>query len=112
MSGFSNVDGTPLDTLDDIRQSIRDILTTPIGTRVMRRNYGSRIFDLIDTPGNETGVLRVIAASADAIARWENRVSMNAADFSIDRDGKAVITIDAATTADAAPVSLSIALGG
>ena len=25
---------------DQIRQSIQDILTTPIGSRIMRRNYG------------------------------------------------------------------------
>ncbi len=38
-------------------QSIRDILTRPIRLRAMRRDYGSRLFDLIDPPV-DGGLLR------------------------------------------------------
>ena len=37
---------------DQIRQSIQDILTTPIGSRIMRRNYGSLLPQLIDARCN------------------------------------------------------------
>jgi len=33
--------GDMLTDLDYIRQSVRDILLTPVGTRVMHRQYGS-----------------------------------------------------------------------
>lgn len=57
-----------------LRQSIRDILTTPIGSRVMRREYGSLIPELIDQPLNDATRQRVMAATVKAIYRWEPRV--------------------------------------
>lgn len=44
--------GHTLNNLAHIQQSIRDILLTPVGTRIMRREYGSLISELIDQPGN------------------------------------------------------------
>ncbi|NBO96416.1 MAG: phage baseplate protein, partial [Betaproteobacteria bacterium] len=41
MLGINAQTGQPLAGIDHLRQSIRDILTTRIGTRVMRRDYGS-----------------------------------------------------------------------
>ena len=38
---------------EHIDQSIGDILSTPIGTRVMRPDYGSRIPRLVDRPINQ-----------------------------------------------------------
>jgi phage baseplate assembly protein W len=43
MIGLNAANGQALSGLDHLRQSIRDILTTRIGTRVMRRDYGSRL---------------------------------------------------------------------
>lgn len=59
-----------------LAQSIGDILTTPLGTRVMRRDYGSLLFDLLDQPIN--GALRMLlnAATAIAIRRWEPRLEL------------------------------------
>lgn len=64
------------DTLAHLRQSITDILTTPIGTRVMRRDYGSRLFSLIDMPMNSLAPIQVYAATAAAIERWEPRLKL------------------------------------
>jgi len=47
MNGIHAVTGRSLAGLGHLNQSIRDILTTPIGSRVMRRQYGSRLFDLM-----------------------------------------------------------------
>jgi phage baseplate assembly protein W len=71
--GMSREDGTKLSEIEHLKQSIIDILTTPIGTRVMRRDYGSEIFDLIDAPLNGSTLLRLFAAAADALGRWEPR---------------------------------------
>ncbi|MCV6588938.1 MAG: hypothetical protein OIF57_07920 [Marinobacterium sp.] len=53
MQGMDSVTGKPLADMAHIRQSITNILTTPIGTRVMRRDYGSVLPDLIDRPTAE-----------------------------------------------------------
>lgn len=57
-----------------IRQCIDVILATPVGARVMRRDFGSRVPQMVDQPANPAGVLRLIAASVDAVERWEPRV--------------------------------------
>lgn len=41
MTGMSRETGKALDEAAHISQSIRDILTTPVGSRLMRRTYGS-----------------------------------------------------------------------
>ena len=50
MLGMNAHTGQALSGLDHLRQSIADILSTPLNTRVMRRDYGSRIPELIDQP--------------------------------------------------------------
>ena len=47
MTGMDRETGKSLSGIEHLRQSIRDILTTPIGSRVMRRDYGSRLFELL-----------------------------------------------------------------
>lgn len=74
MRGIDARTGKPLSGLAHLRQSIRDILTTPLGSRVMRRTYGSRLFDLVDNPLNEQTVIEIFAATAEALIRWEPRI--------------------------------------
>ena len=45
--------GSAISTLEHIGQSISDILTTRLGTRVMRREYGSLLPELVDQPFND-----------------------------------------------------------
>jgi hypothetical protein len=73
MQGIDATNGKSLSGVGHLRQSIVDILTTPIGSRVMRREYGSGLFRLIDAPLNRSGVMDVVAAVADALERWEPR---------------------------------------
>lgn len=73
MNGTDSATGKRLGGIDHVRQSIRDILTTPIGSRVMRRDYGSRLFQLIDAPMNRATLLDIYAATIEAIERWEPR---------------------------------------
>ncbi len=53
-----------------LRQAVRDVLLTPIGSCVMRRDYGSDLFKLIDAPMTPGLVADVVAASAEAIDTW------------------------------------------
>lgn len=78
MSGMHASTGRRLDGLDHLRQSIADILTTPIGSRVMRREYGSLVPELLGLPMNDVTLLRLYSACVMAILRWEPRVSVTA----------------------------------
>ncbi len=104
-TGMSRTTGAPLSDEDHIQQSVSDILSTPLGTRVMRRDYGSLLFDLSDMPMNPAVRLLCIMASAMAIARWEPRITVQkiqwAGDFA---SGNATLTMTgqiATTTATA-----------
>lgn len=80
---ISNIDGSPLTESDHVEQALGDILTTPIGTRVMRRNYGSRLPNLISQPKTELTRLQIISETARAIEEWEPRIDVSkiAVDF-------------------------------
>ena len=77
MIGMDAFTWAALDDMAHLRQSIRDILTTPIGSRVMRREYGSKIYRLIDAPMNRSTLLAIYAATADAIHKWEPRLRLS-----------------------------------
>ncbi|MBU2714485.1 GPW/gp25 family protein, partial [Zooshikella sp. WH53] len=76
MQGINNNTGKSLSGIEHLKQSITDILTTRIGTRVMRRDYGSRLPELIDEPLNGALRLELIAATAEALTRWEPRFKL------------------------------------
>ncbi len=71
--GMNRDTGQALDDLGHLWQSVRDILTTPVGTRVMVRDYGSRLFEFIDAPIDDSLIVEVFAAVAEALDRWEPR---------------------------------------
>jgi len=73
MDGTNAESGKRLGGIAHLRQSIRDILTTPIGSRVMRRDYGSRLPRLVDAPMNQSTLLQLYAATAEALQQWEPR---------------------------------------
>lgn len=77
-----------------ISQSITDILTTPIGSRLMRRGYGSFIPQLIDQPMTAANILRLQAATAQAIMKHEPRTRLRRAVLAFDASGRAVLQIE------------------
>ncbi len=48
--GMNNTSGKAITDIDHLRQSVRDILLTPQGSRIARREYGSLLSALIDQP--------------------------------------------------------------
>lgn len=72
---------------DQLWQSVRDILTTPLASRVMRRDYGSLIPDLLDAPQNAVTRLQLMSAAVIALMRWEPRISLNAVDIRYSASG-------------------------
>ncbi|MBX4336412.1 GPW/gp25 family protein [Bartonella raoultii] len=87
-SGMDRMTGKPLSGIDHLRQSILDILTTRIGTRVMRRDYGSRVAELIDAPANNTLTVALYAAVAEALDKWEPRFKLQKIDYKMLEAGK------------------------
>lgn len=93
MLGLDARTGALISGDEHLRQSITDILSTPIGSRVMRRDYGSALLELVDQPIHPTTVLRLYAAIATALARWEPRLRLRQVKVAQgDRPG--AITID------------------
>ncbi|MDA5495811.1 GPW/gp25 family protein [Yersinia intermedia] len=106
--GMSRNTGRAITDADHISQSIADILITPVGSRVMRRAYGSLLSELIDQPQNPTLRLQIMAASYSAILRWEPRVKLTGITYETTIDGKMVVDITGTRTDGAAPLSLTI----
>jgi phage baseplate assembly protein W len=104
VTGMDATTGKPLAGADHLRQSIADILGTPVGTRLARRDYGSLLPELLDQPLNELTRLRVFAAGALALMRQEPR--LRAARFRLapgDQPGSALLTVEGDRTDGAAP---------
>lgn len=80
-SGMHRTTGAGLSGIEHLRQSIADILTTPLGTRLQRRTYGSLLPELIDHPDNGVTRLRMMAATASALMRWEPRLRISRIQF-------------------------------
>lgn len=72
--GLNANNGRSIEGMDHLRQSVRDILTTPIGSRVMRRDYGSGLFELIDQNLTPLTLALIYAATVDALRKWEPRL--------------------------------------
>ncbi|WP_227369837.1 GPW/gp25 family protein [Halomonas sp. M20] len=113
MPGMNAQTGRRIDGLDHIRQSVRDILTTPIGSRVMRRDYGSLLPDLIDQPLHDATLLQAYSAAIMALLRWEPRIRVQAIRKSVSttQPGTATLELDA-ITAEGDEITLAIPVTG
>ena len=112
MSGMHRSTGRALTGLAHIRQSLADILTTPIGSRVMRRGYGSEVPDLIDQPLHGATTLRIYAATAHAVRLWEPRINLTGLQLQRDTDGKATLLLDGVAAEQSVQLTVSVSLGG
>ena len=105
--------GRSIEGLEHLRQSVGDILSTPIGSRVMRRSYGSLVPALIDQPDNRATRVRINAAIAGALMRWEPRLQLLAIKLTRDTQvpGRVQITLTGKrTNSQPAPLALQITM--
>ena len=70
MAGMDRKTGKRITGRARLAQRIADVLTTPLGSCVMRRDYGSRLLQLIDMPATPATAALLYAATAEAIMRW------------------------------------------
>lgn len=106
MIGMSGTDGKSLSGIDHLRQSIRDILTTPIGSRVMRRDYGSRLFQLVDRPTTPALMVELYVATAEALDRWEPRFKLLEVKGEVVAEGHVSLTLSGRYLPDGREISL------
>lgn len=93
-AGISAVTGRPLTDWEHTNQSIGKVIQTAIGSRVMRRTFGSDLPDLVDTKMIRKNILAVYSAAAAAIDTWEPRFRMRTgAVRSVGADGKIGLVI-------------------
>ena len=71
---------------DDVRQAIWIILATAPGERVMRPDFGSGLKALVFEPLNTTTVELVRTRVAEALARWEPRITVQEVDVRLGPD--------------------------
>ncbi|ASN71630.1 putative baseplate wedge subunit [Uncultured Caudovirales phage clone 2F_1] len=80
MKGMSRYTGKKLTDSGQLpahlEQSLHDLLSTLIGTRICRRDYGSLVPHLIDQPCNDITKLKIMNGSATAIIRFEPRLKI------------------------------------
>lgn len=76
MIGLDRRTGQPLSGKAHLRQSIEVILTTPVGSRRMRPEFGSNLRRYIDLPVTEGWKSAVQAEVARALGRWEPRLKL------------------------------------
>ena len=77
MIGMDRRTGLPLSGLGHLRQSVEDILGTPLGSRRMRPEYGSKLRRFVDLPVSEGWKSAVQAEVARALVRWEPRIKLD-----------------------------------
>lgn len=111
MQGMNTNTGRVIEGSQHLAQSVADVLTTPIGTRVMRREYGSQLPDLIDWPTNAATRLQAYAATAMALMRWEPRIRLSRVQLSLGAlPGQAVLDLEGTEADSNAPLSLRVPL--
>lgn len=111
MIGMNNATGRTIKDSQHLAQSVADILTTPIGTRTMRREYGSQLADLVDWPHNSATRLQAYAATAMALMRWEPRIRLNRVQLSLgELPGQAVLELEGTENDSNEPLSLRVPL--
>jgi phage baseplate assembly protein W len=102
--------GGSITSLEHLRQSVTDILTTPIGSRLMRRDYGCQVTELIDQPFNGATKLRAYAAIAMALLRWEPRLSITRVQLSQGAEAGPLLDIECTRVDNSEAINLQVPL--
>lgn len=112
MIGMDPKTGRSVQGLDHLYQSIEKILTTPVGTCLQRRNFGSEIFSLVDGPNNPKTRIKLYAATATALMRWEPRLKLSRVSLSSapQSNGHQAIDIEGSTTISGDLVATTVRL--
>ena len=74
MQGMDENTGKHLSGEEHLRQSIKRIIMTPLGTHPLQREFGSRVPYLVDQPMTDETALQVNTAIIEALYKFEPRI--------------------------------------
>lgn len=81
---------------DDVESSLKMVLTTAPGERLMRPAFGCRIWELLFEPINANTLGLMAEAVRESVSRWEPRIALD--DVRVEPDpgaiGRVMIAID------------------
>lgn len=91
--GMNAETGATLSGVDHLWQSLKNIIETPTGQRVMRGAYGSVLHEKLDAPATPSNLLTIYALLSDALEAWEPRFKLKkiSSASETDEDGKIII---------------------
>lgn len=92
--GMNRNTGQAITDAQHISQSVGDILRTPVGSRVMRRDYGSLLSAMIDQPQTPALELQIKVACYMALLKWEPRITLTTVTTERQFNGKMIVTLD------------------
>jgi phage baseplate assembly protein W len=72
----------------ELEQAIGIILSTPVGTRVMRPRFGSRLHELLFAPINVQTIAQARRYVEEALGMWEPRIQVTSVDVLPDPQDK------------------------
>ncbi|MEM5773703.1 MAG: GPW/gp25 family protein [Anaerolineaceae bacterium] len=78
----------------DIEQSIRIILGTRPGERVMRPTFGCRVYELLFEPRDSTTFSMLRKYVEDALAFWEPRITVLSVNPTLDENNDSSIYVE------------------
>lgn len=107
MIGMDRRTGQPVAGMGHLRQSIEDILTTTVGSRRMRPEYGCQLRRYVDLPVNEGWKSAVQAEVARALGRWEPRLQLERVRVLAVIDGKIDLQLTGTYLGDSAVLEVS-----
>lgn len=108
MTGIDASDGRALGGIAHVRQSVRDILLTPVGSRVLLRGYGSRLHELVDRPLGPALLAAIQAEAAGALVRWEPRLRLRRIRAEGVSGGRVTLSVEADYLPDGVPLRLAV----
>ena len=106
--GMSRSDGRTLTDAEHISQSLADILRTPVGSRVMRREYGSLLSSMIDQPQTPALELQIKVACYFAVLKWEPRITLSTVTTERQFDGRMVVSLTGEIASTGETLSLTL----
>lgn len=92
--GMNRLTGQPMTGLQHLRQSIRDIITTLLGSRRERPEYGSELPRMVDLPVTRGWISAAQAEVARALRRWEPRLRLRGVRIESVIDGRVTLRIE------------------
>lgn len=81
---------------EDIKESLRILLSTRLGERIMRPDYGNALHNMVYHNMDLTARTQLRAAIENAILFWESRINLTKVSFDMseERDGKLNILLE------------------